>query len=233
MFRTLISAAAACATLAGLCLVAPMTANAQIQIVDPNCTAGWALSGTVGSQVLTCQTGGSGPPTGCSISVAGTPNVGQSITLTAACSGGGAATSWAWSGACSPANSQCTASVGAAGPQTYSVVVSNNAGPGTPNPASTTVQWVAGGGTTAPTGCTASASPAGPLAAGGGATTVSVTCSGGSSPTSLCVECQPRQRPACRRRPARAARRSPSPDDDLQRHSEQYRRQRQHRDGRS
>jgi hypothetical protein len=147
MFRTLISSAAtACAVLVGACLLAPMMANAQsLNLNFTGCNGGYSLTGTPPNQSLNCLTG-SGPPTGCSISGPTSASINSTITLTAVCSGGGAATGWSWSGGnCGGLTTQsCQATQSVANPALTYTVVSSNASGG-PS-ASKTVNWTAGGG---------------------------------------------------------------------------------------
>lgn len=85
---------------------------------------------------VTWQSPPTAPPV-CTIS-AGTssPFVGASVTLTANCTQSPA--SWQWTN-CSSSTSTCVATSGAPGLATYSVVASNQFGPG--SPASTTLDW--------------------------------------------------------------------------------------------
>lgn len=183
MFRTLISVAAACAALAGLCLVAPVTANAQtFTFSNPNCTGGYALSGPVGTQVLTCVTG-SGAPTGCSIQGPGSAIIGQTITLNAVCIGGAAATQWTWSGgSCLGQTTQsCPANESSAGLRTYGVTAGNLSGNGSPVTAN--VNWTLSA--VAPSGCTLT--PTNTNLAVGGNVTLTALCTSGTLPISFAL----------------------------------------------
>ena len=91
MFKTFISTASACAAFAGLCLLAPVTANAQtFSLNAPNCTGGFSLTGSPPNQVLNCLSGGSVAPGGCTLTPANTTLAagGGNVTLTALCTSG-------------------------------------------------------------------------------------------------------------------------------------------------
>lgn len=110
------------------------------------------------------------------------PSVGSTITLNAACTS--KAFGWLYTGTatqCSTVQPTCTDTQTTAGPVTYTVIGGNAAGRG---PVATlTVNWQASA-TTAPSGCSLQASPSS-LPAGGGSTTLSVSCSGGGAPTAF------------------------------------------------
>ena len=146
------------ATLAVAMLAVPLSASAQtgstVTFTNPNCT-GYALTGTPPNQTLTCITG-SGPPTGCQITGPTAGTVGTTITLTSACTGGGAATSWVWTGGtCQGITTQSCAAVEATAlTRTYTVTASNGSGAGTPVASQNVVWGSGGGGPSAPSGCT-------------------------------------------------------------------------------
>ncbi len=120
-------------------------------------------------------TGGGNPPgsvPSCSvISSNATPVVGNSIVLSANCSGSPA--TFAWTGV-SCSGIQCSTSSPSPGPQTYTVTASNASGSG--NPASLTVEWLS---SPAPS-CTLSTGNPTPTV--GQTITINASCSG--SPTS-------------------------------------------------
>ena len=134
----------------------PIPATAQtgstVTFTNPNCT-GYALTGTPPNQTLTCITG-SGIPTNCTINGPTTGTWGTAITLTSSCTGGGAATSWVWTGGtCAGVTTQsCSAIESVATSRTYTVTASNGSGAG--NLATTTVTWSQGGSAGVPSGCT-------------------------------------------------------------------------------
>jgi hypothetical protein len=85
---------------------------------------------------VTWQSPPTAPPV-CTISAStSSPFVGASVTLTANCTQ--SPTGWQWTG-CSSSTSTCTATSGTAGPASYSVVASNQFGPGPA--AATTLNW--------------------------------------------------------------------------------------------
>jgi hypothetical protein len=193
MFKTLISTVAGYAAFAALCLFAPLTASAQLTVNDSNCTQGWTLSGAVGNQVLTCNGGAVGGPTGCTIQGPTVSSYGTAVIISAVCSTG-SPTSWSWTGGGCGANaSYCIASnsgitgLSPWGPSvTYTVTPSNANGAG--NQASITINWGGGGGSGVPTGCTLSATAVG---ATGGTTNLTASCSGGGAPTSYAWTASP------------------------------------------
>jgi len=109
------------------------------------------------------------------------PVVGTTITLNTACTG--KPFGWLFSGtavACSTVQSTCSDSQSNVGAVTYTVVGGNAAGRGPP--ATVTVNWQASAPLLAPSGCSLQASPSS-LPTGGGATTLTVNCTGGGAPT--------------------------------------------------
>ncbi len=174
---------AAGAMLAAAMLAAPMSASAQtgatVTFNNPNCT-GYALTGTPPNQTLTCITG-SGVPTGCTITGPTSGTWGTPITLTSSCTGGGAATQWAWTGGtCAGVTTQsCSAVETSVASRTYTVTASNASGTGTPV-AQTTVAWGQGGGGV-PSGCTLTPATQ-TIGAGGGILGLTAQCTGGTLP---------------------------------------------------
>jgi len=163
-----------------LALVLPaLSSAATLTFTNANCADFQVSSSSGGNVSLTCV-----PVVGpvCTLQ-ASTPNpvINTSLTLTAACTGGAGGYTYAWTGlssACSVAVCQDTQS--AAGAKTYTVTATSGANQGPP--ASATVTWVAQA-SNPPTGCTLTANPPS-LPAGGGAVTVSASCTGGGAPTS-------------------------------------------------
>jgi hypothetical protein len=185
MFRTLSFTAAAGAILAGACLLAPVATHAQaapsLTLSIPSCTGGFTLTGTPPNQTLNCVTG-SGVPTGCSIQGPVNASVGSPVTLTAACSGGGAPTGFSWTGgSCNGVTTNpCSANEGSAGQVTYTVAISNASGAATSSP-NWTVTWASG--SVAPSGCTLS--PASQTVSSGATASLTAACSGGTMPITI------------------------------------------------
>ena len=180
MIRSLIlrsGAALASAAMVFAIAAAPVHA-ANFSFNDSNCDS-FSLTGTAPNQTLTCIV--SNAPSGCTISgpTAGTINI--PITLTATCATG-SANAWTWSGGnCAGVTTQsCAANSGSVGQVAYSVTPRNNVGSG--NTPTTTVTW-SNTPPAAPTGCTLGASTTS-LPIGGGAVTLTATCTGGGAPTS-------------------------------------------------
>ena len=150
---------------------------ANIILNDSNCDS-FALSGTAPNQTLSCIV--SNAPSGCTISgpTSGTINI--PITLTATCATG-SPNAWTWTGGnCAGQTTQsCAANSASVGQVPYSVTPRNNIGSG--NTANTTVTW-SNTPPAAPTGCSLGASNTN-LPVGGGAVTLTATCSGGGAPT--------------------------------------------------
>jgi len=147
MFRSIIdrflanAAAPLGAALAvGLFFAAPVQAAPSTITLTMPCD-GYTLSGTAPNQTLTCVV--LTAPSGCSIQGPTTGTINSSIALTAACSGGGAATQWTWTGGhCQGVATQsCTGTETQAGPVTYNVVAGNQEGNAAM--ASSTVTWSA------------------------------------------------------------------------------------------
>lgn len=122
-------------------------------------------------------------PSGCTLtsSPASLPAGGGTVTLTAACAGGSAPTSFAWTGGFATGTTTTNSRSGTvSATTTFSVTASNAAGYATP--ASVTVPVA--GAVAAPSGCSLSATPA-ILPAGGANVTLTAACSGGGAPTSF------------------------------------------------
>ena len=113
---------------------------------------------------------------------ASTPNpvINTALTLTAACTGGAGGYTYAWTGLSAGCTTAvCTDTQAVAGAKTYTVTATSGANQGPP--ASATVTWAAQA-STPPTGCSLTPNP-GSLPAGGGAVTLTASCSGGGAPT--------------------------------------------------
>ena len=129
MTRSLIHASSAMLAGAALALsfaAAPARA-ATITINGSNCT--WDSS----AQALLCSsnTGGGSAPSGCTLSPSqSTVSAGGTVSLNASCNGGGAPTSYAWSGGSLPSTGGSTVSTTVAATTTYSVTPSNATGSG-------------------------------------------------------------------------------------------------------
>ena len=121
------------------------------------------------------------PPSGCTLTAnpSQLPAGGGLVTLTTSCSGGGAPTSYAWTGPnVTPSSSTPSQQVNVTATSTFSVTASNAAGSAPPASAAVTVAPPQ-----PPSGCTLTANP--PQApAGGGPVTLTTSCSGGGAPTS-------------------------------------------------
>ena len=178
--RTLVSAAAL-----GLCTLLFLPAPAPLRAAtftfsDPNCSDFAMSQPSPGNFQLTCNLVST--PVCQLQSSSLNPAVNTQITLTASCLGG--PSSWQFSGtaaACATNSATCNDTRASVGPVTYTVTGSNGAGTGPA--ASVTVNWGVAAPLTAPSGCSLSANPP-TLGAGGGATTLTVSCSGGGAPTS-------------------------------------------------
>ncbi|TMH33111.1 MAG: hypothetical protein E6H66_12850 [Betaproteobacteria bacterium] len=157
-------------------VAAPVHA-AQVTLSVSSCDS-FTLSGTAPNQTLTCVV--SAAPANCSIQGPSAGSVGSPITLNAVC-GSGAPTQWSWTGGhCQGVTTQsCTGTETNVGSVTYGMTASN--GIGSAPAASTSVSW-SNAPPLVPSGCTATANPSS-LPAGGGSTTLTVTCSGGGAPT--------------------------------------------------
>jgi hypothetical protein len=180
MIRSLILRTSA--VLASVAMVLAFAASpvhaANITLNDSNCDS-FALSGTAPNQSLTCVV--SNAPSGCTISGPTSGTVNTPITLTATCATG-SPNAWAWTGGnCNGQTTQsCAANSASVGQVAYSVSARNNIGAG--NTANTTVDWT-NTPPAAPTGCSLGASNTN-LPVGGGAVTLTATCTGGGAPTS-------------------------------------------------
>jgi hypothetical protein len=152
-----------------------LAANAGgITLNDSNCDS-FSLSGPPGSQVLTCVV--SNAPTGCSIQGPTTGTNGQAVTLTAICSTG-SPTTYAWSGGnCQGLGTQSCQAVDTNVTRSYSVVISNAIGPGSPNPATKQVVW-SNALPAPPSNCSITPSPAS-LPATGGSVSLTAQCASG------------------------------------------------------
>src|SRR5207237_6549077 len=107
-----------------------------------NCT--WDSS----QQALLCSsnTGGGSAPSGCTLSPSqSTVSAGGLVTLSASCNGGGAPTSYAWSGGALPSTGGSSVSTTVAATTTYSVTPSNATASG-----NTATGQLTAGSTTAP-----------------------------------------------------------------------------------
>jgi hypothetical protein len=179
MIRSLIlrtSAALASAAMVLSFAASPVHA-ANITLSDSNCDS-FALSGNAPNQTLSCIV--SNAPSGCTISGPTTGTLGTPITLTATCATG-SPNAWTWTGGnCAGQTTQsCAAVESSAGQIPYSVTPRNNIGAG--NTANTTVTW-SNTPPAAPTGCSLGANNTN-LPVGGGAVTLTATCTGGGAPT--------------------------------------------------
>ena len=186
MIRSLISrasAALACGAMAfaSVVFVAAPSQAANITFSDPNCSS-FSVTGSAPNFTLVCAT------LACSIAASpSSPTPTQNVQLTANCSP--AATSVTWSlvtvGAGCPAGSATTNPMTITAPGTavsgcvYQVAAQSGALAGQ---AQTTINW-SNTPPAAPTGCTLGASNTN-LPIGGGAVTLTATCTGGGAPTS-------------------------------------------------
>jgi hypothetical protein len=140
---------------------------------------GYVAEGYGPTPVAMCspQTAGGAVPA-CQIIVDNAnPQVGSQATLTASCTN--SPTSFAWTN-CASVTSSCTASAAAPGPQTYTVVATNAAGPSVP--ANVTLNWAAPPPPDPPPVCVLSATAASETPTVGSLAVMLATCSG--SPTS-------------------------------------------------
>ena len=173
------------AMLTAAMLAAPMSASAQsgatVTFNNPNCSS-YVLTGPAPNQILTCVVG-SGAPTGCVINGPTTGTWNTPINLASACTGGGAATSWVWTGGnCAGVTTQSCAAIETSPTttRTYTVTASNASGAGTPV-AQTTVTWGSGGGGGGlPSGCTLT--PANQQIASAGILGLTAQCTSGTFP---------------------------------------------------
>jgi hypothetical protein len=123
------------------------------------------------------------PPSGCAVtaSPATFPAGGGNVTLSVACSGGGAPTSFAWTGGFATGTTATNTRSGSiTSTTTFGVTPSNSAG----SAPTANVTVLVSAPVVAPSGCALSAAPAS-LPAGGGNVTLTAACSGGGSPTSF------------------------------------------------
>jgi hypothetical protein len=180
MIRSLIlkASAALASTAMVFAFVASPAQAATFTFNDTNCDS-FSLAGSAPSQTLNCIV--SNAPSGCTISGPTTGTINVPVTLTATCATG-SANAWTWTGGnCAGLTTQsCAANSGSVGPVPYTVTPRNNVGAG--NTAATTVTW-SNTPPQAPSGCTLGAST-GTLPIGGGAVTLTASCSGGGAPTS-------------------------------------------------
>jgi hypothetical protein len=184
--QTLAKSAALLASIAlGFAFVATPAQSATFTYSDASCSS-FSIVGTT----ITCNRAS------CSISASPSTNPSPTtgVSLTETCTP--AATQWTWqkvSGdtACPPASGganplslpapgnaalNCLYEVDVTAPQAGSAQITINWSNTPPAP---------------PSGCTATANPAGPLPIGGGSTTVTVNCSGGGAPTSFAWSASP------------------------------------------
>jgi hypothetical protein len=181
---TIRSVASAWCSLCFALLFAPLqgASAATLTFTDANCADFSISQSSPGSFQVTCNLL---TTPACQLS-ANTlnPSIGTTLTLTASCNR--TPTSWTFSGGnaagCAATQATCNDSQSATGPVTYNVVAANGAGSGPA--ASLTVNWQAAAPLTAPTGCTLTSTPSS-LPTGGGATVLSVSCSGGGAPTNF------------------------------------------------
>ncbi|MFO1396992.1 MAG: hypothetical protein U1F48_08010 [Burkholderiales bacterium] len=129
-----------CASTLATCVATAGAAGTRTYGVVAANAAGASAQAT--ADVTWLQVGPRMPPV-CTLSAsAANPAAGTSIVLTAQCSG--APVSYAWIG-CDSDGATCTTTGTAAGPQSYTVIARNDAGPGVP--ATTSVAWQAAAGT--------------------------------------------------------------------------------------
>src|SRR5438105_9081455 len=138
MTRLLIRAASPilASTVLALSFAAAPARAATITINGSNCT--WDSS----QQALLCSsnTGGGTAPSGCTLSPSqSTVSAGGTVLLSASCNGGGAPTSYAWSGGTLPSTGGSSVSTTVAATTTYSVTPSNATGSGNTATAQVTV----------------------------------------------------------------------------------------------
>src|SRR5207237_10126440 len=110
-----------------LSVAAAPSRAATITINGSNCT--WDSS----AQALLCSsnTGGGTAPSGCTLSPSqSTVSAGGTVLLSASCNGGGAPTSYAWSGGALPSTGGSSVSTTVAATTPYSVTPSNAPGRG-------------------------------------------------------------------------------------------------------
>jgi len=162
-----------------LALVLPaLSSAATLTFTNANCSD-FQVSSSGGNVSLTCV-----PVVGpvCTLA-ASTPNpvINTAVTLTAACTGIASNYTYSWTGLSGPCStSVCQDTQSTAGARIYSVVATSGANQGPP--AAAYVLWVAQA-SNPPTGCSLTLNPSS-LPAGGGAVTLSASCSGGGAPTS-------------------------------------------------
>ena len=154
MIRSLIRATSAIFASAVLALsfAAAPTRAATITINGSSCT--WDSN----AQALTCSsnTGGPTAPSGCTLSANPTTvTAGGTVLLSSSCSGGGAPTSYAWSGPGLPSTGGSSLSTNVAATATFSVTPSNATGSGNTASATVTVGGGGGGGGSGLANCTA------------------------------------------------------------------------------
>jgi hypothetical protein len=164
-----------------LAVPVPTASAASMTFTDSSCADFTITNNGNGNFTVTCNF--IAVPM-CQLNVSNTsPVVGSTITLAAGCSG--SPFNWFFAGttsACSTFASTCSETRSTPGPVTYSVLGQNGAGRGPL--ASVTVNWQAAPAVAAPSGCTLTASPSS-LPTGGGAVTLTTSCSGGGAPTSF------------------------------------------------
>jgi hypothetical protein len=129
-----------------VCTDTQSTAGAKIYTVTA--TSG-ANQGPPASALVNWVAQAASPPTGCTLTANPTslPTGGGAVTLTAACSGGGAPTSFAWSGgSVTQLTTTGTQSTNVTATTTFTVTPSNSAGSGNTASATVTVAGSSGGG---------------------------------------------------------------------------------------
>jgi hypothetical protein len=178
MFRT--SGFFALVALASTLAMSSLPAQgANITVTDSSCGSFTATPDGQGNIAIVCGNGGSGVPSGCSVTGPTTGSVGQSITLGVSCTSGGAPTGWQWGGGhcAGVATATCAGTESSAGAVTYTVIPSNSSGAGAQ--VSKQVTWSVGA--VAPSGCSLTPATTN-LPAGGGSVTLTANCTGGTVP---------------------------------------------------
>jgi hypothetical protein len=133
--------AALLAVIAGASLAVGFLVTGPARAVTISVGSGVSCTWNDTTMVLTCGPSGP-PPSSCSISGPTNGTVGQNITLTSQCTGGGTATRWLWyGGSCGGKTTQtCTVNETFVVNVVYYVVASNASG-STPPASQTTVSW--------------------------------------------------------------------------------------------
>jgi len=172
-----------CSSTGATCKPSGSTAGSATYGVSASNNAGAGPAATLAVKWLATSTptGGGGVPV-CTMSASSSsPTVGDTVTLTANCSG--SPTNYTWTG-CASNVSTCTATSSSAGPKSYTVTATNASGSGAVVNATMTWQAAATPPTTPPGGsvpaCTVTANTLSP--ATGGSLVLTATCS--NTPTS-------------------------------------------------